>query len=196
MNKLLFLLALFLFFPHPSHAATQSKIKDAQGNIMGTVSSYQKDGYFYTDYDFDEPYDCKLKSITTSYNNTVRTYTSTSTNGNTLDSDLGTYIAPRDAVLAFRLARTSALQSKFSSTLKFNCDSGTLTASVNKTQPTITPTRRPTSTPTPVRYRSTRTSTRRQNNNFPWYRRFFPTPTSSFIHYDDDNDFHHCHGMD
>jgi hypothetical protein len=94
---------------------------DGEG-VIGRVHVSHRNDLVYTDYDFDEPYHCRLQSIKTVFNHASYTYGVNAEHGQSCPYQ-GTYIAPRDAVLAFDINNTPSYPAgHFTSYLTFDCE--------------------------------------------------------------------------
>jgi hypothetical protein len=127
MKKIVFFLTLFFVFSSTNTFA-RDNIKDSYGFIMGSIVTSQKNDLLYIDFDFDEPTECQLKSITTNINGRSLTQKVNSPEGQNLTQHPNTYIAPRDAVLAYNISNSSSGYHTFNSKLNFNCDDYHVTA--------------------------------------------------------------------
>lgn len=94
---------------------------DGEG-VIGRVHVSHRNDLVYTDYDFDEPRNCQLQSIKTIFNHASYTYGVNAENGQSCPYQ-GTYMAPRDAVLAFDINNTPSYPAgHFTSYLTFVCE--------------------------------------------------------------------------
>lgn len=133
---------LVIIFPFQAFAQTEYRLQRYPvvadgGEIIGTVHVQRVGDVLRMDFDFAGSSACQLESITTRMDHTgeTRTYRVESSEGTTLSEFENTYIAPRDAVVAYHVGGMNANDELIlSSELTFNCSGRSLRAWVGSDQ--------------------------------------------------------------